>query len=141
MFLVVQKALARVLRFSALDSLKLGLNEGMSCPGMTVEKANGQSRLGIGSDVSFTFCTEVAVRAGAVRGAIGATKVLLVLLNNQLLWVRCFTIAEQAGLAGVMVVGDYNGTLVVVFLGIQGTSTAHVSLDERIDTITLVTDK
>lgn len=84
-FLVVHKALERALHFSALDSLKLGLNEGMSCPGMTAERANSQSRLRVGSLVSSTFCTQDAVRAGAVRGAIDATKVLLVLLDNKLL--------------------------------------------------------
>lgn len=35
---LVQKALARVLNFSALNSLKLESNVGMGCPKMTVER-------------------------------------------------------------------------------------------------------
>ena len=68
-------------------------------------------------------------------------KVLLVLLGSQLLWMRCFTIVEQAGLAGVMLIGDCNGTIVAVFIGFPGTSTTHVSLDGRIDIITSVANK
>ena len=71
--------------------------------------------------MSFTFCTQDTVRVGVDGDAIDATKVLLVLLGNQFLRVRCFTVAEQTGLAGVMLVGDYNRTIVAVFLGFPGT--------------------
>ena len=90
--------------------------------------------------MSFTFCTQDTARVGADGDAIDATKVLLVLLGSQLLWVRCFTIAEQTDLAGVMLIGDYNGTIVAVFLGFSGASTTHMSLDGRTDTITSVTN-
>jgi len=129
---LAQKALARVLNFSVLNSLKLGSNEGMSCPGMIIEAPVNL--------VNFTFCTQDAARVGADGDAIDATKLLLVLLGSQLLWMRCFTIAEQAGLAGVMLIGDYNGTIVAVFLGFSGASTTHMSLDGRTDTITSVTN-
>lgn len=54
---LVPKALARGLSFSVLNSLKLGSNEGMSCPGMIIERPANL--------VSFTFCTQDAVRVDA----------------------------------------------------------------------------
>lgn len=87
--------------------------------------------------MSFIFCAQDAVRIGTDRGATDATKALLVLLGNQFLRVRCFTVVEQAGLAGVMLVGNYNRTIVAVFLGFK----AHVFLVGIVDTITSATDK
>lgn len=71
--------------------------------------------------MSFIFCAQDAARVGTDRDAIDATKALLVLLGKQFLRARCFAVAEPVGLAGVMLVGDYNGAIVAVFLGFPGT--------------------